>query len=170
MKLWRDRKEIEVAVPMDIHREDANTGNLYDTPPRYFVYAGLVFTPLTLDYVKTFGRNWRSVANLELVYELYYQRNEKPEKVRPEPVVLAATMAHPVNADLRLTNRAMIDEINGRRIESLEDVIAAFKANAKEQHIIKFASGTVECLGKAGADSANAEILSTYGIPADRRL
>ena len=170
MKLWRDRKEIEVAVPMDIHREDANTGNLYDTSPRYFVYAGLVFTPLTLDYVKTFGRNWRRAANLEMVYELYYQRNEKPAKVRKEPVVLAATMAHPVNADLRLANRAMIDEINGRRIESLEDVIAAFKDNTKDQHIIKFASGTVECLDKAGADSANAEILSTYGIPADRRL
>ena len=102
MKLWRDRKEIEVDVPMDIHVEDANTGNIYDSLPRYFVYAGLVFTPLTLDYVKTFGRNWRSVANLEMVYELYYQRNEKPEKVRPEPIVLAATMAHPVNADLRL--------------------------------------------------------------------
>jgi hypothetical protein len=79
-------------------------------------------------------------------------------------------MAHPVNADLRLANRAMIDEINGRRIESLEDVIGAFKDNTKDQHIIKFASGTVECLDKAGADSANAEILSTYGIPADRRL
>ena len=69
-----------------------------------------------------------------------------------------------------LANRAMIDEINGRRIESLEDVIAAFKDSTKDQHIIKFASGTVECLDKAGADSANAEILSTYGIPADRRL
>ena len=170
MKLWRERKEIEVAVPMDIHLEDANTGNLYDSLPRYFVYAGLVFTPLTLDYVKTFGRNWRGVANLEMVYELYYQRNEKPEKVRPEPIVLAATMAHPVNADLRLVNRAMIDEINGRRIESLEDVIAAFKDNPKDQHMIKFASGTVECLDKAGGDSANAQILSTYGIPSDRRL
>ena len=155
---------------MNIHQEDANTGNLYDTLPRYFVYAGLVFTPLTLDYVKTFGRNWRSVANLELVYELYYQRNEKPEKVRPEPVVLAATMAHPVNADLRMANRAMIDEINGRRIESLEDVIAAFNDNANEQHIIRFSSGTVECLNKDGADNANAQILSTYGIPTDRRL
>ena len=79
-------------------------------------------------------------------------------------------MAHPVNADLRLTSRALINEINGRRIESLEDVITAFKDNLKDQHMIKFASGTVECLDKEGGDSANAEILSTYGIPADRRL
>ena len=79
-------------------------------------------------------------------------------------------MAHPVNADLRMANRAMIDEINGRRIESLEDVIAAFTENIKEQHIIKFSSGTVECLNKNGADNANEQILSTYGIPTDRRL
>ena len=55
-------------------------------------------------------------------------------------------------------------------INGIDDVIEAFKDNAKDQHIIRFASGTVECLDKAGSDSANAEILSTYGIPVDRRL
>ena len=76
---------------MKVRKEEENTGNLYDAPPRYFVYAGLVFTPLTLDYVKTFGRNWRNVANLEMIYELYYMKNERPEKMRKEPVVLSAT-------------------------------------------------------------------------------
>ena len=170
LKIWRNRKEQDITVPMNIHREDANTGNLYDEPPRYFVYAGLGFTPLTLDYVKTFGRNWRNVANLEMIYELYYQRNEQPEKVRPDPVVLAATMAHPVNADLRLANRAMVDEINGRRIEKLEDAIAAFAENKREQHIIRFISGSVECIDKVSAETAHESILNTYGIPTDRRL
>ncbi len=170
LKIWRDKKEVKVAVPMEVYGDEANTGNLYDAPPRYFVFAGLVFTPLTLDYVKTFGRNWRSVANSEMIYELYYSRNETPAKVRKEPVVLASTLADPVNADMRLASRALIDTINGKRIESLEDVIAAFGENSKPQHIIKFASGTVECLDKSQAELANPKILSTYGIQADRRL
>jgi hypothetical protein len=170
LKIWRNKKEIDVAVPMTVRREDSNIGNLYDAPPRYFVFAGLVFTPLTLDYVKTFGRNWRGVANSEMIYELYYRRNETPAKVRKEPVVLATTLAHAVNADMRLASRAMIDTINGKRIESLEDVIAAFEDNKKPQHMIQFISGTVECLNNAEAELANPEILSTYGIQSDRRL
>ena len=170
LKIWRDNKEVDVAVPMEVRNDDLNIGNLYDAPPRYFVFAGLVFTPLTLDYVKTFGRNWRGVANSEMIYELYYRRNETPAKVRKEPVVLAATLAHPVNADMRLTSRAMIDTINGKRIETLEDVIAAFEGNTKPQHIIQFISGTVECLDNTRAELANPEILSTYGIQTARRL
>ena len=170
LKVWRDKKEINVAVPMEVRGDDANIGNLFDAPPRYFVFAGLVFTPLTLDYVRTFGRNWRSVANSEMIYELYYRRNETPEKMRKEPVVLASTLAHPVNADMRLSSRAMINLINGKRIESLEDVIAAFQENTKAQHIIQFVSGTVECLDNVRAEEANPEILSTYGIQSDRRL
>ena len=170
MKIWRDRKSIDVSVPMKVRKEEENTGNLYDVPPRYYVYAGLVFTPLTLDYVKTFGRNWRNVANLEMVYELYYRKNEKPESARKEPVVLAATLAHPVNADIRLASRAMIDEINGKRIESLEDIIAAFKNNGKSQHLIEFGSGTIESLDTEKSNQAHKDILETYSIPSDRRL
>ena len=36
--------------------------------------------------------------------------------------------------------------------------------------MIQFISGTVECLDNTRAELANPEILSTYGIQADRRL
>ena len=170
LKIWRVRKEIDDSVPMKVRKEEENTGNLYDALPRYYVYAGLVFTPLTLDYVKTFGRNWRNVANLEMIYELYYRKNEKPETARKEPVVLAATLAHPVNADIRLASRAMINEINGKRIESLEDIIEALEKNKKNQHLIKFGSGTIESLNTEAANNAHKNILETYSIPSDRRL
>ena len=68
------------------------------------------------------------------------------------------------------SSRVMIDTINGKRIETLEDVIAAFEENTKPQHMIQFISGTVECLDNTRAELANPEILSTYGIQTDRRL
>ena len=37
LKIWRDNKELDVAVPMEVRDDDINIGNLYDTPPRYFV-------------------------------------------------------------------------------------------------------------------------------------
>jgi hypothetical protein len=112
---------------MRVYEGDRLLGNQYDVLPRYYVHAGLVFTPLSQDFMKTFGRDWRDLANTELVYELYYRRAESPETARPEPVVLASTLAHPANANLRFANRALVDRINGVRIERLEDVVRAIE-------------------------------------------
>jgi len=171
VKIWRDGKELEVAVPMSTYPADKVLGNQFDTLPRYFVYAGLVFTPLTLDYLKTFGRDWRDAANAELVYELYYRRNESPTSTRTEPVVLASTLASPVNANLRIASRALVDRINGLRIDKLDDVITAFNSATNTHHVIEFLPNhAFETLNRERADAANAEILKTYGIPKDRRL
>ena len=67
--------------------------------------------------------------------------------------------------------RALLDKINGIRIERLEDVIRAFESPANGQHVIEFMpKNTIECLERADADKANGAILKTYGITKDRRL
>ena len=156
---------------MSTYDADKVLGNQYDVLPRYFVYGGLVFTPLTLDYMKTFGRDWREAANAEIVYELYYRRSESPATARAEPVVLASTLAAPVNANIKIASRALIDKINGVRIDKLEDVVTAFGAATNTHHVIEFLPNhAFETLNRQQADAANAEILKTYGIPKDRRL
>lgn len=171
MKIWRKGEEMEVEVPMMINDQEKMVSNQYDVLPRYFVYGGLVFTPLSLDYLKTFGRNWSDAANAELVYELYYRRTERPEIVRPEPIVLATTLSHPVNANMKIQGRSLVSKINGKSITKLEDVIEAFAQGTKAQHLIEFApNNSMECLSKSEADEANREILKTYGVSKDRRL
>jgi S1-C subfamily serine protease len=171
LKIWRGGEEIDVSVPMGTYAPERVLGNQYDVLPRYFVHGGLVFTPLTLDYLKTFGRDWRDAANAELVYELYYRRNESPSTTRTEPVVLASTLAAPVNANLKIASRALIDSINGVRIDKLEDVVSAFGNATNTHHVIEFLPNhAFETLNRAQADAANAEILKTYGITRDRRL
>ena len=171
MKIWRKGQEKEVQVPMLINDQEKMVSNQYDTLPRYFVYGGLVFTPLSLDYLKTFGRNWSDAANAELVYELYYRRTERPDMVRPEPIVLATTLSHPVNANMKIQARSLVSRINGKPITRLEDVIEAFAQGTKAEHLIEFQpNNSIECLSKSEADQANPEILKTYGVSKDRRL
>jgi S1-C subfamily serine protease len=171
VKLWREGKEMEVSLPVYVYELDKPIGNQYDVPPRYFVYAGLVFTPLSLDYVKTFGRNWSDAANAEIVYDLYYRRYESPKTARTEPIVLAAILAHPSNASLRIPSRTLVDKINGVRIDKLEDVIRALAEAKGGQHVLEFQpNDSIEGIDRAEADQANAEILKTYGIAKDRRL
>ena len=171
IKVWRDGKELDISVTNSVYEGDRLLGNQYDALPHYFVHAGLVFTPISLDYLKTLGRNWRDSANAEIVYELFYRRYESPETARPEPVVLASVLAHPVNANLKNANRSLVDKINGVRINRLTDVVKAFESATNTHHIIEFLPNhAFETLDRAEAAAAHTNILKTYSIPQDRRL
>jgi S1-C subfamily serine protease len=171
LKIWRKGEEVDVNLPLTVYKRDLAAGNQYDVLPRYYVHGGLVFTALSLDYLKTFGANWSDEAGAELVYELFYRRHEAPATVRPEPVAMAALLADPVNANFGIKGRLLVDKINGIRIEKLEDVVRAFESVTTGQHIIEFLpKGTFECLDAAEAAKASPRILQTYGIPKDRRL
>ncbi len=170
VQLWREGEEISVDLPVQVSKEDAAAGNRYELP-RYYVFAGMIFTALTKDYLGTFGRDWSSTADSDVLYELFYRRKSDPENTRTEAVMLASTLAHPVNANMRVRGRVMVDKINGVRIDRLEDVIEAFGESGSSFHVIDF-TGSVgfETIKRAEADAANQSILNTYGIVNDRRL
>lgn len=171
IKILREGKPIEIELPIYFNETDHLTANQYDVPPRYYIHAGLVFTPLSLDYMRTFGNDWADAASADILYELYYRHQEKPETVRPEPVVLATTLAHPVNANLSVKARVMVDSVNGKKINRLEDLISAIESNEDDFHVIQFvAQKTIECVDRIKSETAQNEILATYGIASDRRL
>lgn len=171
VKILREGKEMALELPMFVYEADRPAGNQYDTPPRYFVHGGLVLTPLSQDYLRTLGRELGDSSGSDLVYELFYLRHEKPESVRREPVVLANLLTHPVNANFNVRGRALVDRINGVRIESLEDAIRALESGKGAQHVIEFVGKMgFECLDREQAAAANAAILKTYGLANDRRL
>lgn len=172
MKIWRDGRELDISLPLYVYNKDRAEGNQHDVLPRYYVYGGLVFVPLNRDYLRTLGAGWGDPANAPLMHELFYRRHESPETARPEPVVLASVLAHSVNANFGVRARALVDKINGIRIDKLEDVVRAFEANTSgEQHLVEFQPDhTIEAISKEGAAKANDEILQTYGVSKDRRL
>ncbi|MCX6938488.1 MAG: trypsin-like peptidase domain-containing protein [Verrucomicrobia bacterium] len=176
LKIWRDRAELTLDLPMEAYRGDRLAGRSYDTLPRYFVHAGLVFTPLSADYLETVGRPgrdnlWAGLA--KLIYELRGRPLEEPATVRAEPIVLATILPHPVNADFSMRGGALVNRINGVRIERLEDVIRALSENQGERHVLEFDGpdqGPLEAINRAAAAAAHTEILRTYAIPSDQRL
>lgn len=171
LKIWRKGKEVEVNLPLHVQKRDLAAGNQYDVLPRYFIHGGLVFTSLSLDYLKTFGRNWSDEVGAEMAYELFYRRHELPGTVRPEPVVLAIVLADPANASFSVKGRLLVDRINGMRIEKLEDVMAAFGKVKTGQHLVEFLpKGTFECLDAEAAVEAGPRVMKNYGIQEDRRL
>ncbi|MDG1891937.1 MAG: trypsin-like peptidase domain-containing protein [Verrucomicrobiota bacterium] len=170
VKVWRDGKELAIDLPVHVNTKDRLEGNQY-APPRYYVYAGLVFTPLSRDYLATFGQNWSAVAGIGLLYELFYRKNTEPDTARSEPVMLSTLLAHEVNANMEIKGRVLVDSINGKRIDSLADAIGAIESHEGSHHLIEFGERLgFECLDREAADLANEGILKTYGIQSDRQL
>ncbi len=170
IKIWRNRSETNFDLPVLAIKSDRPEGNQYEAP-RYYIYGGMVFTPLCRDYLRSVNPNSPDAATSAMVYELYFRRLEKPETSRKEPIVLAAVLPNEVNASLDVRRRVMVDRINGKRIEKLEDVIDAFENNKGEQDIIEFMPDHhYEALDRAAVARSKAEILDTYNVPSDRRL
>ena len=170
MVIWRDGQEMTIELPAYVLTDDLSTGNQY-TLPRYFVYGGMVFTPLSRDYLNTLGRTWMESISQDIMAELFYRRDMEPDKKRSEPIMLADVLTHPVNANFEMKGRVMVDKINGIRIDRLEDVIRAFESNQGAQHMLEFSPmNHLEGLDRALAEQANPEILKQFGIPSDRRL
>ena len=171
MKIWRDGQMIDVKLPVKVYADDDRQGNQYDVLPHYYIYGGLVFTPLSLDYLKTFGHDWTDSAGRELIYELAYRHLEDPKHWRPEAVVLASILDHSVNANFTTSGQTMVDKINGLRIERLSDVPKAFAATTGPDAIIEFLPDHhFEVIRKDDAEKANPDILNTYSVPATSRL
>jgi len=170
LKVWRDGGELDVELPVFVLKDDKATGNQYELP-RYFVYGGLVFTPLSRDYLSSMGRSWRSSVNQDILYELYYRRDMDPETKRTEPIMLAKVLTHPVNVNFEVKGQVMVDKINGIRIDKLEDVIRAFESGGADEHILEFSPmNHLEGLDRDLADQTNEAILQQFNIPSDRRL
>jgi S1-C subfamily serine protease len=171
LKIWRQGEEQTVSLPVFYYEGDKAVGNQYGALPRYFVYGGLVFVPLSLDYMKSLGRNWSDPTNADLVYELYYRRYESPTTARTEPIVLASILANAVNANFNNRAHALVDQINNVRIDKLEDLIRAFESSTNTFDVLQFRPNhSFDCLDHVQAEKANPNILETYGIPQDRRL
>jgi S1-C subfamily serine protease len=171
LQIWRAGRQQDVSLPVFYYEGDRASGYQYSNLPRYFIYGGLVFTPLSLDYVRSLGRGTGDSDSADAWYELYYHRWENPATARPEPVVLAAVLADAVNANLSIRGRALVDEVNGVKIEKLEDVVRAFDSCTNAYDVVQFVSHHgFECLERAEVTKANSAILKTYGIASDRRL
>jgi S1-C subfamily serine protease len=167
LEILRDGEHHQISVVMQVYRPFNAYRRQYDQLPRYYVYAGLVFVMLNTELVATFGE---SVPE-HLLYELYYRPIEEPLAARRESIVLLRRLDHAVNGYMSWYRDLVVDRVNGRSIESLEELIEAIESNSGSHHVFKFAYyGRLGVLDRQAAEDANAEILAIYGVAEDRRL
>jgi len=171
LTVWREGKELSLtAVSKRVARLD-NRRNRYGVAPRFVLYAGLVFMPLDVELLKTFGRGWPQTADRNLVWHQLFREAEHPETADREVVVLVRVLRHAANAQMTFSGPVVVQNINGREINELRDVVTALDENKERFHRLQFegASG-IEALDREKAAEAHAQILKQYAIARDRNL
>lgn len=139
----------------------------YDIAPTYYILGGLVFEPLTLNFLKTWGGNWYNDAPQNLVN--YYFRGE-PTKKRRRIIILVQVLADEVNVGYQNLKYNVISEVNGKKIGDMEDLVTAFETNKEKYHVIITEKGYKIVLDKAKAEQSTNRILNNYNISSEKSL
>lgn len=164
LTVWRDGKtEEKVAVlkPFSAYLIHANQ---YEKRPEYVMYAGLVFQPLDKELMSVLNPpdlHTRYCYNYYLVDELYREN--------PEFVVLTNVLPDAINTWVREYTGRVVEEINGVRIRSMEDVRDAIGKGPDGDHVVIRLKGEGRplTLEKRLIPDAQARIRERYGVAED---
>lgn len=140
-------------------------GQQYNQRPRYVVYAGLVFQPM--------DRNLMDAHQIRDPAANFLFDNFLTDKLyveRPEPVILTSVLADEVNTYLAPYAQSVVDEINGVKIRTLNDVKGALGKPDKKEGFITvklLEKGRLLVLKRELAEAAHPRIMQTYQITED---
>jgi len=171
--VWRDGKKQTLSTKTRrIARFDRQRFQ-WGKAPRFLVYAGLVFMPLDVEYLRTYGKGWPGKVPRTMAWHHFFKEWDKPEQADEEVVVLAKVLQHAVNADLSVSRGGTIETVNGQRIrglQTLDQVIAEARLKGQGYLTIEFSDGFVEALDIRSAEAAHPQILKTYGVRSAKHL
>jgi S1-C subfamily serine protease len=169
VRILRKGERLDKSVPLRLHPGARRYASQYDTLPRFFVYAGLVFEPLDVEMLETNGRDWIVTADKRLVEEHLFRPLADPQALKTEPVVLLRRLDDPVNVNIPWYRNQLVTKVNGKPIASLKDLIDAVESFHGPYHVFELGEpDRFIVLDRAAADAANASILERYGVATDR--
>ncbi len=136
----------------------------YDKLPRYFIYGGIVFSPLTKNLIKSWGSNWQMRAPNHLVAKL----SEWPTEGKKEVVVTLQVLASDVNKGYHDVGREVIKEVNGKPFEDFDEFYGLVMSSRESFLVFKTEDDFLIVIDRKKAQESQAGILKTYRIDSDR--
>jgi S1-C subfamily serine protease len=173
-QILRDGVELEVSFPLRAYGNEVDLipSRRGDEPPPYAVVGGLVFLELDGDYLRTWGSEWWSRAPTRLVAaQQLLEGSQRPDQRRL--VVLSVVLPSAWSIGYQSCRDLLVHRVDGRLVDSIDDVVAAFAEAAGPRVVIEFHPnedrGSI-VVDRAGIADATAQVLRDYGIPVAHRL
>ena len=133
----------------------------HDKRPKYYIFGGFVFMPLTKNYLYEWGRNWVQKAPIRFI-DIVKNRNF-PDDTHQEVVFIQSVLADKENAGYEISH-ALVTEVNGVKINSFKTLVKALEESQDEDAKIFLQGGSKIIINKAKAQEANSRLLKRYNI------
>src|SRR6184192_2152989 len=164
-EILRDRKPMTLRIELDTVWPYQMQAHHYDIRPRYIVYDGLIFQPLLLDLLdayQTADSRVRHYFDYFILEQIYLQH--------PDIVVLTNILPDPTNTYLAAYRSSIVDEVNGKKMATLNDLAQAFAENPDRFVIKMIGGGPPLVLDRKEVESARERIRTRYNVIAEQNL
>ena len=159
------KEKIKLTIPTNFCR--LVPPEQYDEVPKYYIAGGLVFQPLSTSYLNE--RVMDDEYESDFFFNLfYYIETGEPTEERREVIVLASVLADEINVGYHDLRDVVVFRVNGKKISTMEDLVAAVEVNMGAYHVLIDGRGKEIVLDKKKMDARNEIILKRYQIPFDR--
>lgn len=165
LTLLRSGRKIEETIVLSTPWPYLTQARQYDVRPRYLIYGGLVFQPLSSSFYATLQKKSVTLRYFYTQFlgdELYLEH--------PEVVIISKVLPDPINTYQGRFVNTIVDEINGVKMKTLKDVAAAFKKPDKFFVIRVVGDPQPLVLEASAATNARERILKRYRINQDMYL
>ncbi|CAN5652491.1 S1C family serine protease [soil metagenome] len=165
LDILRNKQPMTVTIELQPLWPYLMQGRSYDVQPRYVVYGGLLFQPLSLDLMQAYQPQ---DLRLRHFYDFYV--SEQLYLEHPEVIVLTNILPDPINTYLSPYRAGIVNTINDVRIRTLADLAKAF-AEPVERFVVRMiGDGPPLVLDRAQVESARERIRQRYNVVQDQNL
>lgn len=163
--VFRKGRKMDVSFILDKRADQLLYGALeaYDVLPRYLVFGGIVFSPLTKNLLLRWGNNWQVEAPYRLIVEL----TELPDETRREAVVALMVLPADVNRGYHDVATRIITQVNGATFAGFDE-FSQLVREAKEEFVVFEDSDENQIVvDREKAVASHEDILATYRVTGD---
>jgi S1-C subfamily serine protease len=167
LSVWRLGKELTLKIILDMPagQNQLVPTERHDVRPTYYIFGGLIFSPLSVNYLKTWGGNWFNDAPKNLLARYYFDHlSRKGEEI----VNLVRVLPAEINKGYHDAGDYRIVKVNGERINNLRDLIRIIAESRDKFVVFSDQWGAEIVLDRKGAELENGRILKKYRVPGDR--
>jgi S1-C subfamily serine protease len=140
-------------------------GHSYDVRSRYVLYGGLLFQPLNLDMLEAYR-----TADLRVRHFFEYFVLDQLYLQHPDVIVLSNILPDPINTYLAPYRGGIVDEVNGKKIRTLDELAKAFAESPDRLVIRMIGDGPPLVLDRKQVEAARERIMTRYNVLKEQNL
>jgi S1-C subfamily serine protease len=166
LELLREGRTLRAGLRLD-RRVGAGVlvpGPVHGERPRYYIFGGLAFCPVTVNYARAWGEDWWNRAPRHLLALLDRRARFEDEQA----IVVCSVLSAELNSGYEEIAEDLIVAADGQPVRSLRHLIQVIESRDTGLLVLETHEGKQVVLDRERARREGPAILARYQVPGDR--